>query len=606
MNILMALSQMEVTGAETYAVQITEELIDKGYNIVIVSDTLTKKSRAKYIPIQFNKRNLFNRISQIFKLIKIIRKYDIQLVNAHSRASSWSSYIACKLTNTAMIVSVHGRQSTKSLSRKYFKAFGDKIIAVNETLKEHLIKDLNVKPKNIVVLRNGVKINEIQNNLQRQKNFEKQKKVISIIGRLSGPKGVICQNLLEKVIDFDKYEIKIIGGKEEDKKIIEKYLDKLNFVGYVDNIEYYIKNSDLVIGAGRVAIETILMKIPLFAIGEAKSIGIINEKNIHEALYTNFGDITLNSKDFDWQKIKIDFDKAILKLENNKQELINENIIEIINNEYNLDKIVANIEKLYQHVYVKKHKYEIPILMYHRVIDSKSEKGKNGIYVTKHQFEEHMKILKNKKLEAINFSDLKKIGLHKRFEKNKKYVIITFDDGYKDNLYNALSILKKYNTKALVYLTNQTYNIWDVENFKGTGIDKRFDLMDEKEILEMDKSGLIEFGGHTNHHYPLTKLSLKKAMKEINENKAYIEKILNKKLISFSYPYGEWTKEIKDYLEKESNFDFAVTTDYGGYCLSDEVFAMRRIAIMPKITKSGFLRKIKGNYIFRRIKRTKV
>lgn len=45
MNILMALSQLEVTGAEVYAVNLANELIKRGNNVYIVSDTLTKKQK---------------------------------------------------------------------------------------------------------------------------------------------------------------------------------------------------------------------------------------------------------------------------------------------------------------------------------------------------------------------------------------------------------------------------------------------------------------------------------------------------------------------------------------------------------------------------------
>jgi len=94
----MALSQLEVTGAEVYAVEIGEKLIDRGHNLYFVSDTLTKKNRGEYIPLAFNKRNIFQRLDQIIKLIKIIKQNKIDVVHAHSRASAWSTEIACKLT----------------------------------------------------------------------------------------------------------------------------------------------------------------------------------------------------------------------------------------------------------------------------------------------------------------------------------------------------------------------------------------------------------------------------------------------------------------------------------------------------------------------------
>lgn len=69
MNILMALSQLEVTGAEVYATTISDELITRGNKVLIISDTLSTKTKAEYIKLEFNKRSLKNRIEHIKKNI---------------------------------------------------------------------------------------------------------------------------------------------------------------------------------------------------------------------------------------------------------------------------------------------------------------------------------------------------------------------------------------------------------------------------------------------------------------------------------------------------------------------------------------------------------
>ena len=129
MNILMALSQLEVTGAEVYGTLLSDELIKKGNKVWIVSDTLTKKTEAKYIKLEFNKRSLFKRIGHIRKLLEIIRENDIHIVHAHSRASAWSCHVACKIAKIPMITTVHGRQPIH-FSRRVFKNFGDRIICI--------------------------------------------------------------------------------------------------------------------------------------------------------------------------------------------------------------------------------------------------------------------------------------------------------------------------------------------------------------------------------------------------------------------------------------------------------------------------------------------
>ena len=71
MNILMALSQLEITGAEVYATTIADELIERGNKVYIVSDTLTTSTKAEYIKLEFNKRSLIKRIEHIKFLYRL-------------------------------------------------------------------------------------------------------------------------------------------------------------------------------------------------------------------------------------------------------------------------------------------------------------------------------------------------------------------------------------------------------------------------------------------------------------------------------------------------------------------------------------------------------
>lgn len=49
MNILMALSQLEVTGAEVYATSVGNELTRRGHQVFYVSDTLTKAHNGLFL-----------------------------------------------------------------------------------------------------------------------------------------------------------------------------------------------------------------------------------------------------------------------------------------------------------------------------------------------------------------------------------------------------------------------------------------------------------------------------------------------------------------------------------------------------------------------------
>lgn len=595
MNILMALSQLEVTGAEVYGVTLSNELIKRGNNVTIVSDTLTKKFDGEYIKIEFNKRGLFQRINQVISLLKIIKEKDIQVVHAHSRASSWSCEIACKIAKIPLITTTHGRQPVH-LSRKIFKAFGRETITVCENIKKHLINELGVDKNKIKVLRNPIDTSYYP---FVYSDLKKDNKIVSIIGRLSGPKGEVAYKVLETLENVSNISIQVIGGKEIPEKF-NKFLNKSNikFLGYVNDIPEKIKNSDLVIGAGRVGVEAILSGKPLIAIGEAQYIGLVSPDNLIPALESNFGDINFENKNiFHWDKLIEDIEKGFLL---SKSELLD--LRENIQTEFDLNIIVEKIENIYARNYVLTKKYEIPVIMYHRVIRDKSEGGVHGIYVTESQFEKHLKYLKQKGFETITFKDLLNNKYKDRFNRGKKQIILTFDDGYTDNYNYAFPLLKKYGFKCVIYLLSHlNYNKWDVEVKENP--EHKFELMDMSMIKEMEKYG-IEFGGHTKTHPKLATLPIEIAQEEILTSKKVLEEKLGHALISFAYPYGNLNEDVKK-IVKNSGYNFAVATDSGDISFSEDLFQIRRIGIFSTNNFFTFKRKVSGKYNFIKIKREK-
>lgn len=580
----MVLSQVEVTGAETYTVTIADKLIEKGHKVYIMSDTLTKPTKAEYYPVQFNKRNYFYRIQQIIFLLKFIKKNNIQIIHAHSRASGWVAYFSSLLSGIPLITTVHGKRHVH-FSSKLLPLLGDYVIAVCENIKSHLIKDFKINPQKIEILRNGIEETE-----NVQKNII-QDNVISIIGRLSGPKGKIAFDilkLLESIFpDFQQVKVRVIGGKNVPNEF-KKFENKVEFLGYVENLSEWIDKSKVVFGSGRVAMESILRGRPTIAIGEACSIGLVTQQNIQKALSSNFGDIDENVS-YDWDLIKKDL---MIALDKNNCD---SEVQQIVREEYDIQKIVERIESIYQSLFVNHFQYEIPILMYHRIVTHPQEAGKHGIYVTQKQFEQHMKYLKEKGFETITFKEISKVN---RLDRKKKYVILTFDDGYEDNYTLLFPILRKYNFKAVIFLVSSLdYNAWDSDKSS----EPKLSLLKTEQILEMQEYG-IEFGSHTKTHPSLPDISLEEAKSEIFESKSLLEKKLGKSVISFAYPYGNLNSNIKQ-LVKEAGYQYGVATDSGPLVFNEDLYQIRRIAVFPNTDKWGFARKVKGNYVFKKAKK---
>lgn len=281
----MALAQIEMTGAETYAVSISDELIRRGHKVYIMSDNLSRRTMAEYHAVPFCRRHYPDRWRIIKKLVGFIREKNIDLIHAHARASSWVSYIATRLTKTAMLTTLHSRQAIH-FSKKIFPAFGDLSIAICENVKTHTVNRLGIDPEKIIILRNGIDTTAFA---PPENMVNNHKPVVSIIGRLSGPKGEIAYHLMDEVFDYDRYIVKSVGGSDIPIKF-GKFADRVDFIGYVDDVTGFMAESDVVVGAGRVAMEAILMGRPVVAVGEDSSIGFVTRDNIDTALANNFGD----------------------------------------------------------------------------------------------------------------------------------------------------------------------------------------------------------------------------------------------------------------------------------------------------------------------------
>ncbi len=94
------------------------------------------------------------------------------------------------------------------------------------------------------------------------------------------------------------------------------------------------------------------------------------------------------------------------------------------------------------------------IFMYHRVLDENDEDKEYlqpGLFVSRQVFEKQMAFLSNK-YNLISLRELSESLIYKR-PVTPNSLVITFDDGWRDNYSHAYSILRKYHTPAIIFLT---------------------------------------------------------------------------------------------------------------------------------------------------------
>ncbi len=201
------------------------------------------------------------------------------------------------------------------------------------------------------------------------------------------------------------------------------------------------------------------------------------------------------------------------------------------------------------HIPIPLNSVHAPILVYHYVeyVTDERDTIRKSLNILPYIFIRQIETLKNAGYTFITASELIDI-MDGITHAPKKPVLITFDDGYRDFYTDVFPILKKYNIRATAYIIS--------------GFLDKLNYMFTSQLEEIAKSGLVEIGAHTVHHYSLEGLNLETAKYEIEESKKNLEEIINKPVVSFAYPDGSFDDQaIK--LVREAGFKSAVTTREG-------------------------------------------
>lgn len=586
MEILHLLSQNHLTGAEVYAVTLGQEQKRLGNEVHQISNDFFYPTSLFQTRMQVETKSRLRFLLNILRLRKYIYRNQIDIVHAHSRAASKLAFWATLGTKVAYVSTVHGQQHS-SFSKRLFNQYGQFMIAVCENIQNHLKSDFNYRSDLIRVIRNPIdpKLFYLSEKVSSLGLAESKKNLqIAIIGRTTGPKKDRTEQVLRGLFDVlaqmnQKFEVTLVGGKlgdlalppSEREFVRELQADQLSTTIY----EKY----DLVIGSGRVCMESLLSGTPTIAFGEAQYIGLVRNAHFNMALQSNFGDIDLASRSgprLQSQKFAEDL-KSIINNEmtaNEKRELFEKAFAE-----FATPSIEAKMRSVYQSaLFLKKYPYPIPVLMYHKIPNAEIQ-SQHKIFVTKANFEKHLQFFSREGFETLTFSQLEKFKKQeipfKEFP--EKPLILTFDDGYRDNLENASPLLRKYGFTAQIFLLANPHiasNEWDVSKTEPT-----HEIINGSERQKWILSA-FEIGSHGFSHKKITEMSPEEAWAELKNSKLALEKEFQTPVNVYAFTYGDTNKKMA-HLAEAAGYTYAVNTDTGGVLIEQSPHEIFRTNIFP-------------------------
>jgi len=198
-------------------------------------------------------------------------------------------------------------------------------------------------------------------------------------------------------------------------------------------------------------------------------------------------------------------------------------------------------------------------LMYHRFNENKYPSTNIRMNV----FDEQMQIIKDLKYEFYNpkffEKDFSKI-------KNKKKILITIDDGFRSFYDEAWPYLKKNKIPFILFVSTEPVGK------KG--------YMSWSEIKEIESSDLGTIGHHSHTHEYLIDMSDKDFIKDIETASKIFKEKLGYVPSIFSYPFGEYSKFMKDYIS--TKFAVAFGQHSGVIDINKDKYELPRFPINEK------------------------
>lgn len=236
MNILYLTNHLNIGGITSYVLTLAKAFKKRGHKVYIASSggKLLPKFIAEgivYLPIPIKTKSevSYKILISKYKLLKIIREKNIDILHANTRVTQVLSFFLQRSLSKPYVSTCHGFFK-KRLFRKMFPCWGNKVIAISESVKEHLRKDFKVKEEDITIIHNGIDVERFREH-ENMRIREQRKRdlglregpVVGIVARLSEEKGhlYLIEAMKSVLSRIPQAQLLIVGNGRMKKELLE-------------------------------------------------------------------------------------------------------------------------------------------------------------------------------------------------------------------------------------------------------------------------------------------------------------------------------------------------------------------------------------------------
>ncbi|MBY0559723.1 glycosyltransferase family 4 protein [Hyphomicrobium sp.] len=297
LTVLQVIPRMRAGGAELGCLQIATALVKNGHRALVASaggpmvDQIVAAG-GEHIPMPLATKNPLVLLKNARQLADIIRRENVSIIHARSRAPAWSALYAARRTSTPFVTTYHSEYSEKTRVKNFYNsvmARSDTVIAVSDYMA-HLIRTRYHTPEERIavihrafdgtVFDPALLTSERLAAVRKLLNADGSKPVLILAGRITPRKaqhhlvsalGILKQRGAPDVVCVLAGEVEKPAFKEELEAQAQKLgvAHQLRFPGHVRDIAAAYGISDIALniseqeGLPRVAIESQAMGVPI-------------------------------------------------------------------------------------------------------------------------------------------------------------------------------------------------------------------------------------------------------------------------------------------------------------------------------------------------------
>lgn len=308
-NLLMALMQLEIGGAETHVVELAKELSKRGYNICVASNggvyvEELESAGIKHYSLPLHSKKPRDMIKASRGLKQIIKDENIDIVHSHARIPSFLLGRLHKRMHFPFVTTAHWVFNTGH-GLKYLTDWGEKTVAVSDDIKKYLMDNYKTPEKNIFVTINGIDTEKFSDTLdstsvRKEFGIEEDANTIVYISRMDEDRSLVAKQLISVIPKLDNIveNLKLLivgGGNDYDnvcalaKQANEKMgREAVVLAGARTDIARLISPAKLFVGVSRSALEAMAEAKPVIIAGNEGYIGLFDEDKLQVGIDTNF------------------------------------------------------------------------------------------------------------------------------------------------------------------------------------------------------------------------------------------------------------------------------------------------------------------------------